>query len=96
MKNNKWIFDHLFRISVTDSPYSDRPERKDSIKKLMKELSKDAEYKKPQPTKEPIAAVATSSSDTESVKSQPSTTTKTKSCTLRLFRTVSLYRYILK
>lgn len=52
----------------------------------MKELSKDAEYKKP---KEP-APIIQSSSDTESVKSQTAeATVKTKSCTLRLFRTVS-------
>lgn len=66
---------------VTDSPYSDRTDRKESIKKLMKELSKDAEIKRSQPAKESIA-----SSDSEK---QKTTAEKTKHSALRLFRTVS-------
>lgn len=64
---------------VTDSPYSDRIDRKESIKKLMKELSKDAEIKRTQPSKESIASL-----DSE----KPKTAEKTKHSALRLFRTV--------
>lgn len=67
-------------ISVTDSPYSDRADRKESIKKLMKELSKEAEIKRTQPSKESIASV-------ESEKHK-NTAEKTKHSALRLFRTV--------
>lgn len=65
-----------------DSPYSDRIDRKESIKKLMKELSKDAEIKRTQPSKESIA-----SSDSEK---QKTTAEKTKHSALRLFRTVRM------
>ncbi|KAG4073937.1 hypothetical protein HA402_014142 [Bradysia odoriphaga] len=69
---------------VTDSPYSDRVDRKESIKKLMKELSKDAEIKRTQPSKESVAS-------TESEKHK-TTAEKTKHSALRLFRTPSLPR----
>lgn len=67
-------------LLVTDSPYSDRIDRKESIKKLMKELSKDAEIKRTHPTKESAA-----SSDSEQHKT---TGEKAKHSALRLFRTV--------
>lgn len=73
--------------TVTDSPYADRvgSERKESIKKLIKELSRDAEHKKTAPKE----------SDAESCKTTASSNevpafTRAKSCTMRLFRTVTL------
>ncbi len=79
----------LFCFSVTDSPYSDRIDRKESIKKLMKELSKDAEIKRTQPSKESAA-----SSDSEKPEKHKTTAEKTKHSALRLFRTVSCCRTI--
>lgn len=71
----------LFIFSVTDSPYSDRVDRKESIKKLMKELSKDVEIKRTQPSKESAVTV-----DSE----KPKTGEKSKHSALRLFRTVRI------
>lgn len=79
-------------FSVTDSPYADRAgERKESIKSLMKELSRDVKsicskdkHKEPKESKDSKEA-----SDVESVKSTASESVFQRTRSLRLFRTVN-------
>lgn len=74
---------------MTDSPYADRAgDRKESIKSLMKELSRDAKsICTKDKGKEPTVAAA---SDAESVKSTATESVFQRTRSLRLFRTVWL------
>lgn len=83
---------------VTDSPYSERMERKDSIRRFLKEQFRDekkaqAKELAKEQAKEAAAAAAAAAaangiSDAESIKSNVEST-KSKSSAYRLFRTVS-------
>lgn len=77
----------LFIVStVSDSPYSERFERKDSIRRFFREQFQNDK----KPKEVPVVAVSVTAvqSDTESVKSNTEST-KSKSG-YRLFRTVSI------
>lgn len=69
---------------VTDSGYQERVdgERKESIRKLMKELSKESEHKMT-----PKGSTAIQPGKIKS--SAEPLLSKTKNCTMRIFRTVS-------
>lgn len=77
----------MFIFIVTDSPYAERAgERKESIKNLMKELSRDAKsICSKDKSKESTAPAA---SDAESVKSTATESVFQRTRSFRLFRTV--------
>lgn len=74
-----------FKFAVNDSPYSERFERKDSIRRFFRE-----QFQNDKKSKEVASAssASTTQSDAESVKSNVEST-KSKSSAYRLFRTVS-------
>lgn len=94
---------HFFTFilhKVTDSPYAERMERKDSIRRFLKEQFRDD--KKSKENKEnkennagtatmEASAIATSSSQIDTESKGSKTETKTKSAAYRLFRTVKIY-----
>lgn len=84
------IFFNL-NVLVTDSPYADRAgDRKESIKSLMKELSRDAKSVCSSKDKgKDAAASSAAASDVESVKSSTTESMFQRTRSLRLFRTVS-------
>lgn len=78
--------------TVTDSPVPERMERKDSIRRFLKEQFRDSKKSKEnKENKDNVSqSTASSGSQSDAVSKSSSTETKPKSSGYRLFRTVRL------